>query len=30
MWGEKIEEKQKLEHLKQTLLRRLPSMEVNN
>jgi [protein-PII] uridylyltransferase len=28
-WGEKIEEKQKLEHLKQTLLRRLPSTEVN-
>ena len=26
-WGEKIVESQKIEHLKQTLLRRLPSQE---
>ena len=26
-WGEKIVEKQKIEHLKQTLLRRFPTRE---
>jgi [protein-PII] uridylyltransferase len=29
-WGEKIEEKQKVEHLKQTLLRRLTSLNAQD